>query len=108
MTPACPLTAPRLIGDNGGMTTGKSYLLDMDGVLVRGRTLKYALRRACQDLLPPEIARRGKMGFGMPLATWFRGPLAGELRTSLLGPQKYYELYMQANDELRGLEVRAD
>jgi len=31
--------------------------------------------------------------------------LLGELRTSLLGPQKYYELYMQANDELRSLEV---
>lgn len=30
--------------------------------------------------------------------------LLGELRTSLLGPQKYYELYMQVNDELRSLE----
>lgn len=30
--------------------------------------------------------------------------LLGELRTSLLGPQKYYELYVQVNDELRGLE----
>lgn len=32
--------------------------------------------------------------------------LLGELRTSLLGPQQYYQLYMQANDELRSLEVR--
>ena len=31
--------------------------------------------------------------------------LLGELRTSLLGPQKYYELYMQANDDLRSLEA---
>jgi vacuolar protein sorting-associated protein 35 len=31
--------------------------------------------------------------------------LLGELRTSLLGPQKYYELYVQVNDELRGLEA---
>ena len=31
--------------------------------------------------------------------------LLGELRTSLLGPQKYYELYMQVNDELRALEA---
>jgi vacuolar protein sorting-associated protein 35 len=30
--------------------------------------------------------------------------LLGELRTSLLGPQKYYELYVQVNDELRALE----
>jgi vacuolar protein sorting-associated protein 35 len=28
-----------------------------------------------------------------------------ELRTSLLGPQKYYELYMQANDQLGSLEA---
>ncbi len=55
-------------------------------LLVRGRTLKYALRRACADLLPPEIARRGKMGFGMPLATWFRGSLAEMVRTTLLDP----------------------
>lgn len=31
--------------------------------------------------------------------------MLGELRTSLLGPQKYYELYMQAFDELRHIEV---
>lgn len=31
--------------------------------------------------------------------------LLGELRTSLLSPQKYYELYMQANDELQMLLV---
>ena len=31
--------------------------------------------------------------------------MLGELRTSLLTPQKYFELYMQAFDELRHLEV---
>lgn len=31
--------------------------------------------------------------------------MLGELRTSLLTPQKYFELYMQASDELRHLEV---
>lgn len=30
--------------------------------------------------------------------------LLGELRTSLLGPQTYYELYMNVNNELRDLE----
>ncbi len=38
----------------------------------RGRTLKWLLRRAFPDLLPPEIARRGKWGFGVPLPVWFR------------------------------------
>ena len=32
--------------------------------------------------------------------------LLGELRTSMLGPQKYYELYMHVNDELQLLLVR--
>ena len=36
----------------------------------------------------------------------FSAAMLGELRTSLLTPQKYFELYMQAFDELRHLEVR--
>jgi hypothetical protein len=31
--------------------------------------------------------------------------MLGELRTSFLAPQKYYELYMQVFDELGNLEV---
>jgi vacuolar protein sorting-associated protein 35 len=31
--------------------------------------------------------------------------MLGELRTSYLSPQKYYELYMQVFDELSNLEV---
>ena len=48
----------------------------------RGREGKLALRRAFADELPPEVAGRGKSGFGVPLAAWFRGdlrPLAREL-----------------------------
>jgi hypothetical protein len=33
--------------------------------------------------------------------------MLGELRTSYLSPQKYYELYMQVFDQLAHLEVRA-
>ncbi|CAL5218743.1 g459 [Coccomyxa viridis] len=35
----------------------------------------------------------------------FSAAMLGELRTSLLTPQKYFELYMQAFDELRHLEI---
>jgi len=35
----------------------------------------------------------------------YSSAMLGELRTSLLSPQKYYELYMRAFDELRGLEM---
>ena len=43
-----------------------------DRFLCRGRTLKWLLKRAFPDLLPAEIARRGKWGFGVPLPLWFR------------------------------------
>jgi asparagine synthase (glutamine-hydrolysing) len=48
----------------------------------RGRDGKIALRRAFAPDLPPMVAGRGKTGFAVPLAEWFRGglrPLAGDL-----------------------------
>jgi asparagine synthase (glutamine-hydrolysing) len=53
-----------------------------DSLKQEGRTGKVALRRAFAAELPPEVAARGKSGFGVPLAEWFRGelqPLAREL-----------------------------
>ncbi|HBO45325.1 MAG TPA: hypothetical protein DD670_15630 [Planctomycetaceae bacterium] len=38
------------------------------------------------DLVPRPIRRRPKMGFGVPLDAWFRGPLAGFSREILLDP----------------------
>ncbi len=49
-----------------------------------GRTGKVALRRAFGALLPPEVAGRGKSGFGVPLARWFRGELQPLAREMLL------------------------
>jgi asparagine synthase (glutamine-hydrolysing) len=46
---------------------------------------KWILRRAFEDVLPSEILHRGKMGFGMPLGTWFRGGLREYVHDSL-GP----------------------
>lgn len=37
----------------------------------------------------------------------YSAAMLGELRTSYLSPQKYYELYMQVFDELANLEVGA-
>jgi asparagine synthase (glutamine-hydrolysing) len=50
-----------------------------------GREGKQALRRAFAAELPPGIAARGKRGFGVPLAAWFRGELRGLARELLLG-----------------------
>jgi asparagine synthase (glutamine-hydrolysing) len=43
---------------------------------VRRLSLKRVLKAAVADLLPPELLHRGKRGFGVPLARWFRTDLA--------------------------------
>jgi asparagine synthase (glutamine-hydrolysing) len=46
-----------------------------DRLKQRGRVGKVALRRAFERELPELVASRGKAGFGVPLAAWFRGEL---------------------------------
>jgi asparagine synthase (glutamine-hydrolysing) len=50
----------------------------------RGREGKIALRRAFAAELPASVASRGKAGFGVPLAAWFRGELEPLARGVLL------------------------
>jgi asparagine synthase (glutamine-hydrolysing) len=57
-----------------------------DSYKLRGRTTKYILRRAFADMMPPEIRTRGKMGFGIPLGTWFRGDLRAYLTDHIASP----------------------
>jgi asparagine synthase (glutamine-hydrolysing) len=46
-----------------------------DRLKQHGREGKIALRRAFAKELPELVAARGKTGFGLPLAAWFRGEL---------------------------------
>jgi asparagine synthase (glutamine-hydrolysing) len=46
-----------------------------DRLKVDGRRGKVALRRAFAEALPPQVAGRGKTGFGVPIARWFREDL---------------------------------
>jgi asparagine synthase (glutamine-hydrolysing) len=55
-----------------------------DTLKQHGREGKLALRRAFAAELPPSVAQRGKSGFGVPLARWFRGELASLARELLL------------------------
>ncbi|MEX2649895.1 MAG: XrtA/PEP-CTERM system amidotransferase [Alphaproteobacteria bacterium] len=48
-----------------------------------GREGKVLLKRAMEPRLPHDLLYRRKMGFAVPLATWFRGPLANRLRAAL-------------------------
>ena len=61
-----------------------------DAMKLDGRRTKVALREAFADLLPPEISARAKMGFGVPLNTWFRGQLRDYVRDVLLNPDARY------------------
>jgi asparagine synthase (glutamine-hydrolysing) len=54
---------------------------------LRGRTTKYILKRAVADLLPPFVTRRGKKGFGVPIAEWLKGKLR-PLARDLLSPER--------------------
>lgn len=53
---------------------------------LRGKEGKYILKKALEPYLPDSILYRSKMGFGVPLSGWFRGPLKNKLRELLLGP----------------------
>lgn len=46
---------------------------------------KYILKKSLEPYLPHEVLYRNKMGFAVPLASWFRGPLRERVRTALLG-----------------------
>ncbi len=46
---------------------------------------KYILKKALEPYLSKEILYRSKMGFSVPLASWFRGPLRTRLRDAVLG-----------------------
>ena len=61
--------------------------------LRRGNQTKRILKHAFRDLLPEAIRTRGKMGFGVPLGTWFRGDLKSYLY-DLLGPGAQLDGYL--------------
>jgi asparagine synthase (glutamine-hydrolysing) len=52
----------------------------------RGRRGKLLLEDAFRDRIPKTIWRRPKMGFGVPIANWFRGPLKEMTNDLLLDP----------------------
>ena len=52
---------------------------------LHGREGKYIFKKALRPYLPNDILYRPKMGFAVPLASWFRGPLRQRLRDAVLG-----------------------
>ena len=54
---------------------------------LRRHKSKYILKRAVKDLLPPFVTRRGKKGFGVPVAEWLKVKLR-PLARDLLSPER--------------------
>ena len=56
-------------------------------VKLRGQEGKYLLKKAMEPHLSDDILYRPKMGFAVPLARWFRGPLRERVQQAVLGPR---------------------
>ena len=52
---------------------------------IRGQEGKYLLKKAMEPYLSDEVLYRPKMGFAVPIANWFRGPLKVRVRDAVLG-----------------------
>ncbi|HET9976869.1 MAG TPA: XrtA/PEP-CTERM system amidotransferase [Burkholderiaceae bacterium] len=52
---------------------------------LRGSEGKWLLKKAMEPALPNDVLYRPKMGFSVPLARWFRGPLRQRVRDAVLG-----------------------
>jgi asparagine synthase (glutamine-hydrolysing) len=72
------------------------------GMKIRGKTLKYLLKKSSRDLLPPEVLNRRKMGFGVPVGDWMRGDLRPLLDDVLLSDESLQRGYFDP-EHVRGL-----
>lgn len=52
---------------------------------IQGNEGKYVFKKALEPHLPNDVLYRPKMGFAVPLARWFRGPLKQRVREAVLG-----------------------
>jgi asparagine synthase (glutamine-hydrolysing) len=85
-----------------------------DRFKVGGLEGKILLKRLARRLIPAEVVDRPKVGFTVPLAPWFRGPLRELLGDTLLSPaclgRGYYDaatLRRTVEDHLEGRRDRS-
>lgn len=59
---------------------------------VQRRTGKYLLKRLAEKYFPRDFVHRRKMGFGIPVADWLRGPLRRHVEALILDRDLMYPL----------------
>ena len=52
---------------------------------IHGQEGKYLFKKSMETHLPNDVLYRPKMGFSVPLARWFRGPLKQRVKDAVLG-----------------------
>ncbi len=62
---------------------------------LKGLQSKYILKKAFATMLPPEILKRGKMGFGVPIEKWFRRELKDYVHDILLSQRSLQRGYFR-------------
>ena len=75
-----------------------------DSFKLDGRRTKVILREAFADLIPRDIDRRPKTGFGVPLDAWFRGELRDYVRDVLLSPSALSRTYLKPAEVAKLIE----
>jgi asparagine synthase (glutamine-hydrolysing) len=63
------------------------------GLKIRAGTTKWILRQVLYGHVPRELIERPKMGFGIPLADWLRGPLRDWAEALIAEPRLVAEGY---------------
>ncbi|MFV8835517.1 XrtA/PEP-CTERM system amidotransferase [Aquisalimonas sp. APHAB1-3] len=63
---------------------------------LRGGEGKHVFKRGLEPYLPRDVLYRNKMGFAVPLAAWFRGPLRERVRQAVTGPAMLDSGYFDA------------
>lgn len=76
------------------------------------RDRKHILKAAFADILPPELVKRPKLGFGAPVSSWLRGAWREEAEVRIFGSRLFEAGYLRREPLerrwRRHLERRAD
>jgi asparagine synthase (glutamine-hydrolysing) len=76
-----------------------------ENLKLRGLTTKYLLKRVLKKLVPVENLNRAKMGFGIPIGHWFRGPMQKFLGERLLSEKALSRGLFKSQEVMRMYEM---